>query len=468
MSAAVGGLLLAASPLAPTPAGAEPPPGPPSVPGLYGADGRTPRPEPRTRQEMAQRLGEMQQANTYTADPDMIGADGTARVSKAGDLETDCKKEFPIPGTSDHSVQDGWVRDHYAWCTRQQMTLKYSDKPLDIAYFTLTILGVGSKNSRQATFTVRLSDWVHPPGSGPEWAEVPLSVQLACSTVNTGGNCKPSGTVLRPVAQWKIQPEATFTLSSDNAGEAVEKVVLGRFTFTLSWPGAPTPHSYANYARFDSAQYMRKGSQKGAIFNAVVPSWPLDGKEPRIRESVKHISNACKRPDTTDPKVSYPKVIAGCSRTNIIHRLKHDMTRRRANRADAVAVCRAKDPNYPSKGLSCDEYPFSCTYEGAAQPKYDRLVKYGMFSARAITAVDNSTSGSMLGAWYASDRILDFRSAASWTDPTDGKTKQIQDPFYVRIENDPNTAASLGRLIDRLHLADKAADDPDPLDCNSE
>ncbi|MFC6932481.1 hypothetical protein ACFQHO_20485 [Actinomadura yumaensis] len=91
-----------------------------------------------------------------------------------------------------------------------------------------------------------------------------------------------------------------------------------------------------------------------------------------------------------------------------------------------------------------------------------------MFSARAITAVDNSTSGSMLGAWYASDRILDFRSAASWTDPTDGKTKQIQDPFYVRIENDPNTAASLGRLIDRLHLADKAADDPDPLDCNSE
>ncbi|MYT22644.1 hypothetical protein GTW69_20530, partial [Streptomyces sp. SID7760] len=62
-------------------------------------------------------------------------------------------------------------------------------------------------------------------------------------------------------------------------------------------------------------------------------------------------------------------------------------------------------------GLECDEYPFSSTHEGAADPEWD-------FSVRAVSKADNGSAGSKLVNFYTDDRILMFLDDF-WVDVVD-------------------------------------------------
>ncbi|MFJ3224291.1 NucA/NucB deoxyribonuclease domain-containing protein [Streptomyces sp. NPDC086783] len=78
-----------------------------------------------------------------------------------------------------------------------------------------------------------------------------------------------------------------------------------------------------------------------------------------------------------------------------------------ANRREAVQVCTALDPNYGSKGLECDEYPFASTYEGSAQSIYEPSKPKNNFSALAINGGENTAGGTQLATYYADNRIID-------------------------------------------------------------
>ncbi len=76
------------------------------------------------------------------------------------------------------------------------------------------------------------------------------------------------------------------------------------------------------------------------------------------------------------------------------------------NRTKAQARCAAENVEG-----SCDEYPFASTYEGA----FNQTSTSG-WSVRGIDDGDNSAGGSLIGAFYQTQRILD------------------RDKFYVQVQ----------------------------------
>ncbi|WP_368860256.1 NucA/NucB deoxyribonuclease domain-containing protein [Streptomyces sp. M2CJ-2] len=61
-------------------------------------------------------------------------------------------------------------------------------------------------------------------------------------------------------------------------------------------------------------------------------------------------------------------------------------------------------------GKDCDEYPFRSSAEGAARYKYEGDEFKDDFSVRYIIREENQEAGRRLGAWYHSDRILDWEA----------------------------------------------------------
>ncbi|MFG2593147.1 hypothetical protein [Streptomyces sp. NPDC048438] len=58
----------------------------------------------------------------------------------------------------------------------------------------------------------------------------------------------------------------------------------------------------------------------------------------------------------------------------------------------------------------CDEHPFRSSAEGAARYQYEGDEFKDDFSARYINREENQEAGRRLGAWYHSDRTLDWRA----------------------------------------------------------
>ncbi|MFE7565616.1 NucA/NucB deoxyribonuclease domain-containing protein [Streptomyces sp. NPDC057539] len=69
-------------------------------------------------------------------------------------------------------------------------------------------------------------------------------------------------------------------------------------------------------------------------------------------------------------------------------------------------------PGAPAAGKDCDEYPFRSSSEGAArylgEGTGDEL--RDNFSVRYINSAENQEAGRHLGAWYHSDRFLDWEA----------------------------------------------------------
>jgi hypothetical protein len=138
-----------------------------------------------------------------------------------------------------------------------------------------------------------------------------------------------------------------------------------------------------------------------------------------VRESAQHIWDAWNNPAATEPKAPGKK-IPGFTWSNALQR-NTDTSRKGLggmNRKKAIEQCDRSfsdpPPRPPGKRYtrnlknaqgqtiyrSCDEFPFAATHQGAHNAGTN-------FSARAILASDNSTSGSWLGWWFERNRVLE-------------------------------------------------------------
>ncbi|MFJ8969499.1 MULTISPECIES: NucA/NucB deoxyribonuclease domain-containing protein [unclassified Streptomyces] len=72
--------------------------------------------------------------------------------------------------------------------------------------------------------------------------------------------------------------------------------------------------------------------------------------------------------------------------------------------------CNASTPGASAAGKDCDEYPFRSSAEGAARYQYEGAEFKDVFSVRYIDPKENQEAGTRLGAWYHSDRILNWEA----------------------------------------------------------
>ncbi|WSQ06360.1 hypothetical protein OG604_50615 [Streptomyces sp. NBC_01231] len=161
--------------------------------------------------------------------------------------------------------------------------------------------------------------------------------------------------------------------------------------------------------RWDTATYISRSG--GAVFSYVV-SMPFSTKAgAKERLAAQHIKDAYTKPATTKPTNS-SKNLPGQTAARSLTRLYHDKQRRTDNRNEAIKTCKKNWGNdYASGGRECDEFPFSSTYEGAAQAlrKYDPQQKApkNNFSARPIPKADNGAGGRLIADFYRLNRIID-------------------------------------------------------------
>ncbi|MFD4635432.1 hypothetical protein ACFVYR_37760 [Streptomyces sp. NPDC058284] len=183
--------------------------------------------------------------------------------------------------------------------------------------------------------------------------------------------------------------------------------------YPAGWQVAGARHAVPFFLapRWDKASYLAD-SDGGATFSYAVPM-PFSTKAGAPeRAAAQHIKDAYTTPKKTEPD-NTKKDIPGRTANEPLTRLYHDAKRRKANRNEAKKVCKAVwGAGYSEGGKKeCDEFPFSSTYEGAAQAlkKYDPQGKAPKknFSARPILKEDNGAGGRIMSGFYAKNRIID-------------------------------------------------------------
>ncbi|MYY80873.1 MULTISPECIES: hypothetical protein [unclassified Streptomyces] len=179
----------------------------------------------------------------------------------------------------------------------------------------------------------------------------------------------------------------------------------------VTGPSRATPFFLA--PRWDKASYLAGSGADGEASFSYAVAMPFSTKAgAKERLAAQHIKDAYTKPANTEP-ANTKKDIPGRTASRPLTRLFYDKERRDANRREAIKVCKAKwGAGYSEGGKKqCDEFPFSTTYEGAAQAlkKYDPRGKAPKknFSARPIPKKDNGAGGNIMSGFYAKNRILD-------------------------------------------------------------
>ncbi|MEV7196862.1 hypothetical protein AB0N81_34435 [Streptomyces sp. NPDC093510] len=176
-------------------------------------------------------------------------------------------------------------------------------------------------------------------------------------------------------------------------------------------PTRATPFFLA--PRWDKASYLAGSRADGGASFSYAVAMPFSTKPgAKERLAAQHIKDAYTKPTKTEP-ANTKKDIPGRTASRPLTRLFHDKERRDANRREAIKVCKAEwGAGYAEGGKKqCDEFPFSTTYEGAAQAlkKYDPQGKAPKknFSARPIPKEDNGAGGNIMSGFYSKNRIID-------------------------------------------------------------
>ncbi|MEV5979700.1 hypothetical protein [Streptomyces sp. NPDC052114] len=185
--------------------------------------------------------------------------------------------------------------------------------------------------------------------------------------------------------------------------------VTGGWKMTGPLKGAP----FFLAPRWDKAKYLAGARADGGATFSYAVAMPFSTKAgAKERLAAQHIKDAYTKPTTTEP-ANTKKDIPGRTAKEPLTRLYHDDKRREDNRDEAIKACKAKwGPGYAeNRTKQCDEFPFSTTYEGAAQAlkKYDPQGKAPKknFSARPIPNADNEAGGRIMSSFYAKNRIID-------------------------------------------------------------
>ncbi len=174
--------------------------------------------------------------------------------------------------------------------------------------------------------------------------------------------------------------------------------------------------------RFDSAWYLGPidpGNRLGSIFDRTVPSLAYSKTRPSdpnedVSDVAYHIETALQHPaDTYPPKPD--KKIAGGAANDPIHRLytgfsPQNQARYDRNRAISEGLCdnNPQWTGYRDLGVSCDEYAFAASYEGAARFEFENNDQFrDDISVKPVPRYVNENAGRKLAEFYGDDRILE-------------------------------------------------------------
>ena len=326
------------------------------------------------------------------------GSQGT-RAATPGEIQmTDCH-ENPQSNT-----RSGWVANHLYYCKLDSLILTKTlttcgtwgckTRVTGTARWRQGTIGRGTPSGgRLVTFSTVLDNWFIDGDIGPTMLNVGIDcwsiVGLACDT-------SAPTTHSRTVADWASSVSAYAQFSSELAGAfGPDLLALAGFALFDSVPTKRVDLGGNEY-RCDSAPYL-PGSG-GCIFRNVTEVFRLSRTDRRVTETAQHIEDAQFRPWLTVPFSPWKSVPGSVSSGRPLERNFYDFDLQRANRRAATATCSSINPTYAVFGQECDEYPFASTFQGAATGDD--------YSARPVTANDNSVAGGNLSAFYGGQRIL--------------------------------------------------------------
>lgn len=332
-----------------------------------------------------------------------------------------------------HTANDAsmWLESRFAICESQWFSSEWFRNRTVVGFSQMTVTAIATvpdAKSRQIQFDYYYSDFFSSGVNG--FDETLVGPVPNYETVPSGVTLSQGGSLPGPesIAQIRTRPHFMVTASvAPGHGLAPDDGVWGDWNmrFAPEWPTGWTDvvpgqkWSFASFGvRWDNSSYLPNYNPAdplhtgGAAFSYdITPLRYSTATTAAERAVTLHIQKAFTQPKNTMP-ANPSKKVAGQSASNPLHRLQPGLNvtnqnRYNKNRSEAVKVCKSVDPDYASKGLECDEYPFASTYEGAAQSIYDPTKPAKNFSALALNATQNGKAGSQLGAYYNNNRILD-------------------------------------------------------------
>ncbi|WP_329568371.1 NucA/NucB deoxyribonuclease domain-containing protein [Streptomyces sp. NBC_01361] len=329
-----------------------------------------------------------------------------------------------------------FIKSRFAVCSGASFTQEWvqNNRPVGASTFGFLAIGTIAKGSRTMNVHYRYIQMEATGETGVATFMITPDVTIpqkwpAAAKTRQGGSV-PAG---QTFAYLKAQTEPGFqhNLTVDpGQGDKPADTVFAVYQPTLKmrfgggWKmsGALSGKPYFLAPRWDAASYLvpRAG---GAVFSYVVamPFSTKTGSPERL--AAQRIKDAYNTPSATKP-ANTSKNIPGRTADRPLTRL-YAKRRRDANRNEAIKVCKKNwGVNYAQGGKQCDEFPFSATYEGAAQAmtKYDPHDKApkNNFPARPIPKEDNGAGG-RITAWTSTS------STASSTAPTTATSSRFPD-----------------------------------------
>lgn len=341
------------------------------------------------------------------------------------------KRTMTLAECKAHTAEDAsmWIPSRFAMCESQWFAAKWlrNGKVVGFSQMTATAIATIAANSRDIHFDYYFSDFYQAGvqaidatlvGGVSDYESVPSDVTLSQGGLDPGP---------RTVAEIKADPHFMISRRADpgqglSPDDGVWAVWNMEFVPVYPPPWVDTnplaEWDFSSFGvRWDNASYLPNYNPTdilhtgGASFSYNVSplrySTATGAEEKAVAD---HINKAFTQPASTMPR-NPSKNAPGQSASDPLHRLQPDLgqtnkNRYNANRREAIKVCTAVDPDYASKGLQCDEYPFASTYEGAAQSIYEPDKPKKNFSALAVPKNDNQKAGSQLATYY-NNRIID-------------------------------------------------------------
>ncbi|WP_159048067.1 NucA/NucB deoxyribonuclease domain-containing protein [Streptomyces sp. WM6378] len=396
----------------------------------------------------------------YTAEP----GDGAQRSSNGkGAAEMPTTPDDPIApwlddclGSQDAKDSDGRVYNRFKWCKEFDLAVKYYKtengktvlKGVNQATYQAAGLGYNDSRATRTFFrikpgTVRYTTWSNLEKlTTSKYLKLEISAECVPGSDSPGSGCAVGRSPAKMEwDQWNNFGGWVYWDVSSAGGKGEDFVAFHkwRFHFDGTSPGWPIPEERGETGpvgiRCDSGNYFKHGTRTyphACIYTGVEPV--LTYKMSENPEVGQHIRDAQNAPDTTWPKEDHPKKIPGKWNASVF--LRGEPLHRVASRYEGGVIAKENEdvkqmacgqkrainpwgPRYNATtglppyapGLECDEYPFSSTHEGAADPEWD-------FSVRAVSKTDNGSAGSKLVNFYTDDRILMFLDDF-WVDVVD-------------------------------------------------
>ncbi|MER7202831.1 MULTISPECIES: NucA/NucB deoxyribonuclease domain-containing protein [unclassified Streptomyces] len=317
-----------------------------------------------------------------------------------------------------------FIKSRFAVCSGASFTQEWikDNKPVGASTFGFLAIGTIAKGSRTMNVQYRYVQMQTTGTTGVSTFMITPSVTIpqiwpATAKTSQGGSVP----VAQSFAALKAQTEPGFqhnlTVASgqgDPPDDTVFAVYQPKVKLRVDggWKmnGALSGEPFFLAPRWDKAQYVSPDNGAAAMSYTVAMPFSTKTDAPE-RLAAQHIKDAYDKPGTTKPD-NTSKDIPGRTADRPLTRLYADTSRRNANRRAAVATCKKYwGDNYADGGNECDEFPFSTTYEGAAQAsaKYDPQGKApkNNYSARPIPKTDNGAGGTLMSLFYKYNRIID-------------------------------------------------------------